>query len=176
MTDEIDEPQLTEEQASQFNKGADAIFHRWTAINLAIEHEMLGETTKEDFESLKENLKKWIVQDGGVIKVPDVQQYTEEVIIEDLGLEIQDGSIAEVSVALMKLYGECAKNDFVGVNRLVEIANKQTKHGVSRSYKQKYQHQRKSSSGKQHEDGEQRSDDKMDETEDDGWTTVHRKK
>lgn len=162
--------QFTAEQSSQFKNGVDAIFKRWTAINLAIEHQMLGDSTEQDFLDLKENLKKWISQDGDVIKAPEVQQYIEDVILEDLGLEVQDGSIAEVSVALMKLFGECARNDFTGVVRLVELANKQSHQGVSRSYRKKYQNEACS----HHHDHNDQDDDKMEE--DEGWTTVHRKR
>jgi hypothetical protein len=187
-----EEPVLTIEQVPHFEKGLDAIFDRWTAINLAIEHQMLGETTKEDFDDLKEKLKKWVGQDGDVVKANEVQQYIEDVILEDLGLEVQDGSIAEVSVAIMKLYGECVRNDFTGVQRLIELANKQTQHGVSRSYKQKYQNKNETTKteeqnhehhhdehcGCDHDHDHDHSHDKMDDAEDgdDGWTTVRRNK
>ncbi|KAL0482608.1 pre-rRNA-processing protein [Acrasis kona] len=174
-----EEQELSQEQCSKFNAGVDAMFKRWTAINIAIENQLLGPSTEEDFTTLKENLKKWIAQDGFVTSDNEIKTYMEDVILEDLGLEVQDGSIAEVSVRIVKLFKECSESNYKEVDRLIHLASTGAREGLSRSYKQKLaKEQANNQKQNQENDDEMQDGDKMqddEEPEDDGWTTVKKK-
>ena len=113
--------ELTEHQEDMFRKGMNVVFANWSVIRLIIENEACGHDTKEVVEDFRDRLASWLVDEGLLGLTPqDVQEYMSEVFAEDLGVDVEDGSVTEVAKMLLDMLTKCHLNDFVFIENLLK--------------------------------------------------------
>lgn len=140
--------------------GVNYLFQKWEALQLTIENETAGEETLDLIEDFKNKIISWLLEDDQVTG-QELEKYMEDVLIEDIGVEFEDGSITEISAWIVKLYSALSKT---GESVLIKQARKEEKE------KQEKEKERL-----------EKLEKKMDiieeiiEDEDDGWETVKSK-
>ena len=75
------------------------LFSKWEALNLTLENETAGEATKELIDDFRCKLLDWFFYDD--VDSYDLEKYMTEVIVDDIGIEFEDGSITEIAVGLV---------------------------------------------------------------------------
>ncbi|EFC37916.1 predicted protein [Naegleria gruberi] len=102
-----------------FCKAVNTIFSKWTALTLARQHSASGGDTDDLLDEFQNNIKEWISNDGDQLEVDEVVQYMNDVLEEDLGIDILDGSIKIVSKHILILFKQILNNNFTEVIRLL---------------------------------------------------------
>jgi len=113
--------ELTDDQADMFRKGSAVIFANWSVIRLTIENEACGHDTKEMVDDFRDRLTEWLIDEGLLgLTAQDVQEYMSEVFAEDLGVDVEDGSVMEVAKMLLDMLSKCHKNEFGFIEKLLK--------------------------------------------------------
>lgn len=190
----------SDEQRMQFERGAMMMLTRWDILQLVLQHEMAGDDTVDMVDELVQNLVTWLQDDGTEeeaheeLTVGEVERYITEVLTEDMGIDIEHPSIAQIARDLLQMKAECANGNYATVEQLATDAieriqqqqpQQQQQHNVyqvdfaaeeqaSRDARLRAAAHRMASllSDSDEEDGDAAMDD--DDDDDDGWTTVGR--
>jgi hypothetical protein len=109
----------------------------------------------------KEKLIDWMLDEE--VYPEDLVKYMEEVIVEDIGVEFEDGSILETATSMTKLWSGLNKT---GRSAIVEMAKKEEIE-LAKLEKEKLERREKKKL-----ELEMKSDDIMENEEEDGWETV----
>ncbi|KAL9655284.1 hypothetical protein ABK040_009057 [Willaertia magna] len=112
---------LTEYQYFLFSEGFEGLFKLWHGIQLAKKHEACGDDTIDLINEFQDKLKEWITIDGDLLQYDEIENYINDVLSEDLGIDILDGSINEFSKNVLNLFKEILN---LNLNSLQVILNK----------------------------------------------------
>lgn len=145
---------------ADFEIGLNFLFSKWEALNLTLEYETAGEATKELIDDFRRQLLDWFFDDD--VDSYDLEKWMTEVIVEDIGIEFEDGSITEIAVGLCKLQSTLKKT---GKSVIIDLAKKEAAELKKREEdKQKQQDLKRI---------DEKVKDEMDLVEeDDGWEEV----
>ena len=110
---------FSEYQYYYFCQAVDAIFGRWAALILAKQHHASGDDTEALLDEFRDNVKEWISNDGDQLELDEVVQYMNDVLSEDLGIDVLDGSIPSVAKHLLLVFQQVTQNNFEQVIKLL---------------------------------------------------------
>ncbi|KAL4200265.1 hypothetical protein AMTRI_Chr03g148850 [Amborella trichopoda] len=103
---------LSTEILSLFTEGISLILSRWTALQMAVENEWGGRTSRQKFQQLSTDIVSWFSQSNAPLYIDDLEMMLDETMVLSFSSEIEDGSIEEVAEQLMILHEECLKGNF----------------------------------------------------------------
>ena len=101
-------------------KGVGLVLGRWSALQLAVENGWGGDDARGKAEQLGELLIGFVHQEKGQLAHNEVEDYLEECLEEAFHLQVEDGSVGEVTAKLLQLYLELADGNDAGLARLEE--------------------------------------------------------
>ncbi|KAG2394021.1 hypothetical protein C9374_003785 [Naegleria lovaniensis] len=110
---------FSEYQYYYFCQSVDAIFGRWAALILAKQHHASGDDTEVLLDEFRDNVKEWISNDGDQLELDEIVQYMNDVLSEDLGIDVLDGSIPSVAKHLLLVFQQVTQNNFEQVTKLL---------------------------------------------------------
>jgi len=159
-----------------------SVFSRWTGLQLAVTHEMGGHESQAKYEAFIEAFGDFLTRNSrstAVIEC-DIQQYLEEILDEEFNTELDDGSSHELAQLFHRYL------QMIAQGKLNEIQNELTAQQNNDSGIQMSVRNENDDSSSESED----SDDDMIteepetekpkkpsmETDEDGWTTIHRRR
>eukprot|EP01025_Chloroclados_australasicus_P024154 TRINITY_DN24312_c0_g1_i1.p1 TRINITY_DN24312_c0_g1~~TRINITY_DN24312_c0_g1_i1.p1 ORF type:complete len:184 (-),score=34.54 TRINITY_DN24312_c0_g1_i1:346-897(-) len=108
---------LTTAQQQQFNDGVKLILDRWYVLNLAVEMRWgKGEPSVKKEIMYDEILESFRTRKD--LDELDLEDYFDEFFQVEFEMQVEDGSLSEVSRDLFKLHFECADNNFSRLDHL----------------------------------------------------------
>jgi len=110
---------FNEYQYHLFSQGIDSIFNRWAALTLAKQHHASGDDTEDLLNEFRDNVRDWVANDGDQLEYDEIVQYMTDVLTEDLGIDVLDGSIPSVSKHILLVFNQCKQNNFQEVAKLL---------------------------------------------------------
>lgn len=101
---------ITPEQQGQrwtlFKEAASCVFDRWTALQLAIDHQMAGVSTRERSQELLEHLSDFFQQYGTEVMDHEIAENLKDFFDQVFNAELDDGSPEQIGKTMVRLYRE----------------------------------------------------------------------
>ncbi|KAJ3018932.1 hypothetical protein HKX48_002535 [Thoreauomyces humboldtii] len=97
----------TSQQAERwqlFTSGSQCVFQRWTALQLAIDHQMAGITTSQRSEELLEHTCAFFEQYRTEVMPHEIAENLKAFFDEVFNAELDDGSPEQIGKTLVQLY------------------------------------------------------------------------
>ncbi|KAK7307075.1 hypothetical protein VNO77_39817 [Canavalia gladiata] len=91
--------------------------NRWTALQMAIENEWGGRSSRLKAQQLASDVLSWFTQTKGPLYIDDLETILDEGMLS-LNTEIEDNSIQDVAENLMVMYEECLQGNYRSVQIL----------------------------------------------------------
>ncbi len=149
-----------------------SIFSRWTALQLAVTHSMGGSESEVKYEAFIEAFGEYLTRTirPSSTNESDIQEYLDEVLDEEFNTVLDDGSSSE----LAQLFGRYIHLILQG--KLTEVEQElQLQQSTSASIQMSIRNENNDDDSSSSEEEEKSNKQSMD-IDEDGWTTVHRRK
>ncbi|WOH01559.1 hypothetical protein DCAR_0520943 [Daucus carota subsp. sativus] len=123
----MEPPQLSNEASVKLQEGINLILSRWSSLQVAVENEFGGRYSRERSQQLPVNIFTWFTQSKGPIYIEELEDMLDDFMLS-LNIEIDDGSIEEISEKLMIMHEECLEGDFSSVEKLKDAPSVSVQH------------------------------------------------
>jgi len=114
---------MSAEATAALEEGIRLCFNRWTALQLAVENEWGGRSSRQKVQKLQADVLTFFVHSRVQKYIDELEQLLDDNLIQLLNLEAEDESIQEVAEQLMVLHEECAQGNYETVLRLQAAAS-----------------------------------------------------
>ncbi|KAJ2829516.1 rRNA accumulation- protein [Coemansia erecta] len=141
-----------------FVEGVDHILSKWTALELAVQHEWGGRNTQEKRDNLVDEIADYfdgLARKGQAPETTDLEELLLDILDEDFSITLEDASEKEVARIICQLFSECRHSNFSTVDRLAAERDAREKRGAGASAAQQ-------SRGSGQADDDSESDDASD--------------
>ncbi|KAI9355902.1 Pre-rRNA-processing protein TSR2-domain-containing protein [Zopfochytrium polystomum] len=91
-----------------FAEGVGLVFSRWTALQLAVEHQMGGRASAEKAQTLQAHTVDFFAQHGAAVAPYELADNFAGFFEEEFNAQLEDGSPEQVAATLVALYREVA--------------------------------------------------------------------
>ncbi|KAK7322467.1 hypothetical protein VNO77_25848 [Canavalia gladiata] len=112
---------LQAESKNVFIEGIGLVMNRWTALQMAIENEWGGRSSRLKAQQLAADVLSWFTQTKGPLYIDDLETILDEGMLS-LNTEIEDNSIQDVCIyvaeTLMVVHEECLQGNYRSVQIL----------------------------------------------------------
>ncbi|KAH8967323.1 hypothetical protein BDL97_03G072500 [Sphagnum fallax] len=116
---------LTNEAVAVLGEGIRLCFLRWTALQLAVENEWGGHTSKLKAQQLQSDVLSWFTRSKGPRYIDELENLLDENLVELFNTTADDGSVEEVAEQLMVIHEECTQGNYATVQQLSDAAAKE---------------------------------------------------
>ncbi|KAI4350033.1 hypothetical protein L6164_010561 [Bauhinia variegata] len=123
--EKMDPRRLQADSIPIFREGIGLVLYRWSSLRTAVENEWGGRESRRKAEQLGNDVLSWFTQSKEPLYIDDLEQILDDGMLS-LNVEVDDGSIEEVSEKLMIMHEECLEGDFRSVETLRQAALMQT--------------------------------------------------
>ncbi|CAH9072819.1 unnamed protein product [Cuscuta europaea] len=108
-------PPLTAEAVAQLQEGITLVLARWASLQIAVEEEWGGATSREKSDDLAARIFSFFTQSKEKVYIYDLEDILDDVMISSFNTELEDGSIEEVAEKLMIMHAQCAEGNFESI-------------------------------------------------------------
>lgn len=163
-----------------------SVFSRWTALQIAVTHSMGGYESEEKYEAFIHAFGEYLTRSirslssSQTIYECDIQEYLDEILDEEFNTVLDDGSSFELAKLFVRYINLISQGKLNEIEQ--ELQYQQTIHSsVQMSVRNKTNDDEESSSSDDDDEEEKETVEEKPKTQsmdidEDGWTTVHRKK
>ncbi|KAJ2629649.1 rRNA accumulation- protein [Coemansia sp. RSA 1290] len=106
-----------------FIEGVDHVLKKWTALELAVQHEWGGRDSQEKRDDMVEEITGHfdnLVSKRQAPEETDLQELLLDIMDEDFSVTLEDGSEKEVARIICTIFQECKQGNFATVDKLAE--------------------------------------------------------
>ncbi len=149
-----------------------SIFSRWTALQLAVTHSMGGSESEVKYEAFIEAFGGYLTRTirPSSTNESDIQEYLDEVLDEEFNTVLDDGSSSELAQSFVRYIHLILQGKLTEVEQELQL-QQSTSASIQMSIRNENNDDDSSSSEEEEESNKQSMD-----IDEDGWTTVHRRK
>jgi pre-rRNA-processing protein TSR2 len=153
-----------------------SVFSRWTALQLAVSHSMGGSESEAKYEAFIDAFGEYLTKNVRVLNESDIQEYLDEILDEEFHTVLDDGSSYELGQLFVRYIQLILQGKLNDIQQELQI-QQSTISPIQMSIR----------NADDNSSSDESDDDTIDEEEEkpktqsmdideDGWTTVHRKK
>lgn len=102
---------LGQEQATYFNGCVRLLMSRWAALRLAVDHQWGGQDSVAKADAAVDDVTSRFVNAKGCVHADEVEDYLDDLMLEQFSTEIEDGSTRIVAEDLLHIFQLIAKGD-----------------------------------------------------------------
>lgn len=155
-----------------------SVFSRWTALQLAVSHSMGGSESEAKYESFIHVFNEYLTRNirSSSVHECDIQEYLDEILDVEFNTVLDDGSSYELSQLFVRYI------HLISQGKLNDIEQElQSQQSIHSSIQMSVPNESSSSESDSEDDdiieeNEEKPKTQSMDTDEDGWTTVHRKK
>ncbi|KAG6545204.1 hypothetical protein Mapa_013316 [Marchantia paleacea] len=114
---------LSEEAAGILGKGIFECMSRWTALQLAIQNGWGGQSSNEKCQQMYSEILSFFTCSKEQRYIDELEDLLDQSMLDNFNVEIEDGSIFEVSEQLFTVHEECVKGNFDNVKKMFATAS-----------------------------------------------------
>ncbi|BBM97298.1 pre-rRNA-processing protein TSR2 [Marchantia polymorpha subsp. ruderalis] len=114
---------LTKEAADILGKGIFECMSRWTALQLAIQNGWGGQSSNEKCQQMYTEILSFFTCSKEQRYIDEMEDLLEQFMVENFHVEIEDGSVFEVSEQLFIVHEECVNGNFENVKQMFATAS-----------------------------------------------------
>jgi len=115
---------LNADQQNVFAHVVSTVYTRWQALILAVEHQWGGVDSRQKANDARDELVTRFVNARGSVHADEVEDYLDDMMIEQFNTEVEDGSTRQVAEDLVRMFQLIAKNEMEQVNAwLMKVSN-----------------------------------------------------
>ncbi len=158
-----------------------SIFSRWTALQLAVSHSMGGPESEAKYEAFIQAFGEYLTRNlrpslAISAQESDIQEYLDEILDEEFHTVLDDGSSSELAQLFLRYIHLILQGKLTEVQEELQIQQSNPP-PIQMSIRQENDDDDSSSSESDNDpiEEEKPKTQSMD-IDEDGWTTVHRKK
>jgi pre-rRNA-processing protein TSR2 len=151
-----------------------SVFSRWTALQLAVTHSMGGPESETKYEAFIEVFGEYLtrtIRSSSAIE-NEIQEYLDEVLDEEFNTVLDDGSSLELAKLFIRYIHLILQGKLNEIEQELQF-QQSTIVPIQMSIRNENDDSSSSSSSSEEEDKPKKQSMDIDE---DGWTTVHRRK
>ncbi|KAJ2614508.1 rRNA accumulation- protein [Coemansia sp. RSA 1365] len=125
-----------------FVEGVDHILNRWTALELAVQHEWGGHDSQEKREDMVDEIVEHfdkLIRKRKTPEPTDLEELLLDIMDGDFSVALDDQSEKEVAKLICSVFFECKTGNFTTVDRMAKERNVREKSGAAKSAARKSQ-------------------------------------
>ncbi|PIA19401.1 hypothetical protein COEREDRAFT_19447, partial [Coemansia reversa NRRL 1564] len=106
-----------------FVEGVDHILNRWTALELAVQHEWGGHDTQDKREDMVDEIVEHfdtLVRKRKTPEPTDLEELLLDIMDGDFSVALDDQSEKEVAKLICTVFSECKTGNFTTVDRMAK--------------------------------------------------------
>ena len=153
-----------------------SVFSRWTALQLAVNHSMGGSESEAKYEAFIDAFGEYLTRNTRLLSENDIQEYLDEILDEEFNTVLDDGSSYELGQLFVRYIHLILQGKLNDIEQEIQVQQSITS-PIQMSVRNENDDETSSSEESEDEriDEEKAKTQSMD-IDEDGWTTVHRKK
>eukprot|EP01018_Ginkgo_biloba_P039794 Gb_05218 [translate_table: standard] len=109
---------LSAEAFGKFEEGVGLVLARWTALQMAVQNEWGGRSSRQKADQLGADIVSWMTQSNVPRYIDELEEMLDENMLLSFNTETEDGSLEEVAEQLMLLHEECLQGNYDTVSQL----------------------------------------------------------
>ena len=153
-----------------------SVFSRWTGLQLAVMHSMGGPESEAKYEAFIEAFGDYLTRNirSSLGVENEIQEYLDEVLDEEFNTVLDDGSSLELAQLFVRYINLILQGKLCEVEQELQLQQSITA-PVQMSIRNENDDDSSSDESSEEEKEDKPKRQSM-ETDEDGWTTVHRKR
>ncbi|KQJ86519.1 pre-rRNA-processing protein TSR2 [Brachypodium distachyon] len=109
---------LSPQAAAALQEGIRLVFGRWTALQIAVEHQQAGRDSRAKADQLAESILSWFCNSKGPYYYDDLDNMIYGAISGTFNSDFVDGSIEEVAEQILIMHEGCLQGNYSSIEKL----------------------------------------------------------